>query len=60
MADIFYSMDRGETEFDIVEQATTPGKDIEIAIDDAVSWNKEEVLRAIDMLKNHIIKQDNY
>ena len=59
MADVFYGVDRGETEFDIVQQATTPAKDIEVAYDDAVSWKKSEIVQKMDEIKNRIIK-DNF
>jgi len=58
MADRFYGLDRGETEFQIVEQATTPAKDYEFNFDLAVNSTKEDVLLALEKLKNHIIKGD--
>lgn len=60
MADIFYGLDRGDTEFDVVQDTSSPTKDVEVVVDDAVSLTKEEVVRALDMIKNHIIKNDNY
>jgi len=58
MADRFYGIDRGEQEFDIVEQATTPAKDVEVSFDLAVNLTKSEILLALDMFKNHILKGD--
>lgn len=58
MADRFYGLDRGDTEFDIVEQASSPTKDVEVAVDLAVSLEKSEVIRKLDEIKNHIIKGD--
>jgi hypothetical protein len=59
MADRFYGLDRGDNEFTVVtEQATSPTKDVEIAVDLAVSLEKSEVLQLIDMIKNHIIEGD--
>lgn len=60
MADVIYGMDRGDTEFDIVEQASSPTKDVEVVVDDAVNLTREEVVRALNMIRNHILKQDNY
>lgn len=60
MADIIYGLDRGDTEFDIVSGSTSPTKDVEVVVDDAVNLTKEEVVRALDMIKNHIIKNDDY
>jgi hypothetical protein len=56
MADRIYGLDRGDTEFDMAEQATSPTKDVELVVDLAVSLEKSEVLLLIDMIKNHIIK----
>lgn len=60
MADIFYGLDRGDTEFDLVQDSSSPTKDVEVVVDDAVGLTKEEVVRALDMVKNHIIKGDDY
>ncbi len=58
MADRFYGLDRGETEFDIVEQATSPAKGVEVSIDLAVNLTKSEVIQKLDEIKNHIVKGD--
>lgn len=58
MADRFYGIDRGQTEFEIVEDTSSPTKDVEIAVDLAVDLTKSEVLHALDMLQNHILKGD--
>lgn len=58
MADRFYGLDRGDTEFDVSEGSSTPTKDIEVAVDLAVSLEKSEVLQLLDMIKNHIVKGD--
>lgn len=60
MADLFYGLDRGDTEFDIVEQASSPTKDVEVVVDDAVSLTKAEVIQALQMVIAHIVKADNY
>lgn len=56
MADRIYGLDRGDTEFDVAEDSSSPTKDVEIVVDLAVSLEKSEVLQLIDMMKNHIIK----
>jgi len=58
MADVFYGIDRGDYEEDIVEQASSPTKDIEVAIDDAVGLEKAEVIQHLQMIINHILKED--
>jgi len=54
--DRVYGIDRGETEFDVVEQAASPAKNIEVTVDLAVGLEKSEVLQKLDEIKNHIIK----
>lgn len=56
MADIFYGLDRGQSEFAVTEDSSSPGLDVEICVDLAVSLTKSEVLQLIDMLKNHMLK----
>lgn len=56
MADRIYGLDRGDTEFDVSEGSSSPTKDVEVVVDLAVSLEKEEVIRALEMIKNHIIK----
>jgi len=58
MADRFYGLDRGDTEFDVSEGSSSPTKDVEVAVDLAVSLEKSEVLQALDMIRNHIVKGD--
>lgn len=58
MADRFYGLDLGETEFDTADQLTSPTKDVEVVVDLAIGMEKEEVIRALDMIKNHILKAD--
>lgn len=58
MADRFYGLDRGDTEFDVVEQATSPTKDVEVVVDLAVNLEKSEVLQKLEEIKNHIVKGD--
>ena len=58
MADRIYGLDRGDTEFDVVEQSTSPTKDVEVVIDLAVNLEKSEVIQKLDEIKNHIIKGD--
>lgn len=58
MADRFYGIDRGETEFDVADALSSPTKDVEVVVDLAVNLEKSEVLQALDMIKNHILKAD--
>lgn len=58
MADRFYGLNRGDTEFSISEGAASPTKDVEVAIDLAVNLEKSEVLQLLNMIRNHILKGD--
>ena len=58
MATRRYGLSRGETEFQVTEAvgAATASDNIELTVDLAVSLDKYQVLLALDMLKNHILK----
>jgi hypothetical protein len=56
MADRFYGLDRGETEFDVSEGAASPSKGVEVAVDLAVNLTKSEVLMLLEQIKGHIVK----
>lgn len=58
MADRFYGLDRGDTEFDVADQLTSPAKDVEIVVDLAVNLERSEVLQLLDMMRNHILNVD--
>ena len=70
MATRRYKISVGETEFQITEEvgSATNSKAIELTVDlatTAVNWRgstrgvlKEEVLRALEMLENHITKSN--
>lgn len=59
MADVFYGWDRGEVFKDVSRGAASPGKGVEIAIDDAVDLTKQEVLNGIDIIRDAIFKNDS-
>lgn len=54
MADIFLGMDRGEDRTDIVEQGTSPTKDIEITIDDAVNMTRKDIVLMLEHIIAHV------
>lgn len=58
MADRFYSVNKGETEFQITEGSSTSSESIELRVALAVATplTKNDVLVALDMFKNHILK----
>ncbi len=60
MADIFYGIDRGDTEFDVVTDSSSPTKDVEVVVDDAVGLDKKEVVQKLQEIINHILKEPDY
>lgn len=58
MATRLYGLSRGETEFEVTEGvgSAVAADSVEVTIDLAVSLEKHEVLKALDMIKNHITK----
>jgi len=58
VADRIYGLDRGDQKEDIVEDSSTPTKDVEVVVDLAVSLEKSEVLIMLDLIKQHILEGD--
>jgi hypothetical protein len=58
MADRFYGIDRGEQGVRNVTEgaASTPSTDVELRVDLAANMNKDEVLYAIESIKDAIIQ----
>lgn len=56
MANRFYGLDRGQTEFSVNEAAATASKDVEVNVDLAAGLEKSEVLLALEMIMAHITK----
>lgn len=56
MASEFYGVNRGQTEFQVVFQSSTPGKNVEVKVDLTAGMTKEEVLRALEIIANNIVK----
>lgn len=56
MANRYYGLNRGQTEFSVTEGAATGSTDIEIRVDLSKSLIKSEVLVKLDELIDHIIK----
>lgn len=58
MATRRYGLSRGETEFQVTEGvgSATASDNIELTVDLAVSLTKNEVILALEMLQNWIIK----
>jgi len=60
MATRLYGISRGETEFSITEGvgSAVAADKIELTVDLASSLTRNDVLLALDMLKNHILSKN--
>lgn len=57
MATYFFGINNGDNEYAVVNQATTTGKDIEIAINTTANVpSEQELLIAIEKLENAILR----
>jgi hypothetical protein len=56
MASRFYGLNRGQTEFFIVEGAATLGTDIELRVDTGKGWTAGEVQEKLGELANYVLK----
>lgn len=54
MADRFFGLDRGDDGTQVTEQASSPAKDVEVVVDDAVGLNKKDVRIALERIMNWI------
>lgn len=56
MASHYYALDIGENEYQVVDGSATQSKTVEIAVDLADSATRDQVLVAIDNIKNFILR----
>lgn len=56
MASRYFGINRGQQQTDIVEGSSTNSKDIELAVDLTKSVTKKELLLAMDLLANYILR----
>jgi hypothetical protein len=57
MASRFFCLNRGQTEFAVVEAATTQAADIELRVDTGKSLTKNEVDMAVEFFKNYLLNK---
>lgn len=60
MADRFYSLDRGQIARQVTVGATSPGLDVEVAVDDAVGLSKKDIVNALDQIKKAILEDAGF
>jgi hypothetical protein len=56
MASHFYALDVGENEYQVVDGASTQSKTVEIVVELADNATRDQVLVAIDNIKNYILR----
>lgn len=56
MASRYWGINRGQTEFSVVEGAATNSTDAELVLDLTKHFTKEDLLLALDYIRNAIIK----
>lgn len=58
MADRIYGLDRGEEQTKVAEGSSSPTKDVEVVVDLAQSLTKNEVIRLLTRISDHIVTDD--
>ena len=57
MATVYYGVDRGGHDEDVVIQTSTTGKNVELKVNEGVVLSRQELFDAVQALANNIIKQ---
>ena len=58
MATVYYGVDRGGHEEDVVIQTSTTGKNVELVVNEGVVLSRQELADALQAIRNQIIKQN--
>lgn len=56
MASRYYALDIGQNEYQVAEGSSTQSKTVEVAVDLADSATRDQVLVALDNIKNYILR----
>lgn len=56
MASEYYGINRGQTEFQVTIQTSSPTKNLEVKVDLTSGMTKAEVVQALEMIINNIVK----
>ena len=56
MADRYFGLNRGQTEFQAVQDSSTNATDVEVRVDLSKSLTKQEVLEKLEEIQNMILK----
>lgn len=60
MADRFYGINRGQQEISVSEASSTQSPDLEVILDLTKNMTKTEVLIALEMIRDYIIKKGTW
>ncbi len=60
MASHYYGINRGQTEFSVVESTSTNSTDIELVIDLTKNVTKSELMVKLEELANYILTKSTY
>jgi hypothetical protein len=58
MATVYYGVDRGGHEEDVVINTSTTGKNVELVVNEGVVLSRQELADALQAIRNQIIKQN--
>ena len=59
MATVYYGVDRGGHEEDVVIQTSTTSKNVELVVNEGVVLSRQELADALQAIRNQIIKQND-
>lgn len=60
MASEFYGVNRGQTEYQVVTATSTPGKNVELKVDLTANMTAFEVIQALEIIKNTILRNNKW
>lgn len=58
MATVYYGVDRGGHDEDVVINTSTTGKNVELVVNEGVVLSRQELADALQAIRNQIIKQN--
>jgi hypothetical protein len=56
MASRYYALDIGQNEYEVAEDSSTQSKTVEVAVDLADNATRDQVLVALDNIRNYILR----
>lgn len=56
MATVYYGINNGQNEYQAVVQGSAPATDVQIVVNDVTIPTRQELLMALDKLRNQILR----